>query len=200
MITIFYRLALTVAAIAMLVGCGTREVQDSLAGATAQQLVAHSIDDLARSLPASDFTAHSGKRVYIESHFFLEDNAMKRYADQRLASELERRFDMTLVREALAAEVELAVFYTALGTDHSQKGFFVPLGFMPGLDESTEVNLITLEQFHGVAEMYYFIGPSGIERRGAVLQARTRTDAIGLPIITIPISDIDRQGEGGEGD
>lgn len=69
---------------------------------------------------------------------------------------------------------------------------------MPGLDESTRINLITLDQFHGVAEMYYFLRAAGSEQRGDVLQARTRSDAIGLPIITIPVSSIDRQGEGGD--
>lgn len=59
---------------------------------------------------------------------------------------------------------------------------------MPGIDEGTRINLITLEQFHGVAELYYFVGPSGSQRRGEILQARKRTDALGLPIITIPIS------------
>jgi hypothetical protein len=46
--------------------------------------------------------------------------------------------------------------------------------------------------------MYYFIGPTGTEQRGDVIQARTRSDAIGLPVITIPVSDIRRQGEGGD--
>jgi len=86
----------------------------------------------------------------------------------------------------------LSVFYTSLGTDAGHLGFSIPLGIVPGVGEAVRINLITLEQFHGVAEMYYFLGESGTEMRGRTLQARTRTDAVGLPIITIPISNIDR--------
>lgn len=185
---------LVAAALAIATGCGTRQVQDSLAGATAQQLVSHSIDDLARSLPASDFADYAGRRVHLVSHF-LEDTDLRRYADRRLGVELERRFGLKVVPDLAEADLRIEVFYTALGTDHSQKGLFVPLGFMPGLSADAEINLITLEQFHGVAEMYYFIGPTGSEQRGEVLQARTRTDALGLPIVTIPISNIDRSGQ-----
>ncbi|WP_376697389.1 hypothetical protein [Wenzhouxiangella sp. EGI_FJ10305] len=184
-------------ALLALTACSTRQVQDSLSGATAQQLLTHSIDDLVRALPAADFTPYSGKRAFITSHF-PQYAAVKQYADERLGVELARRYDIEVVDAAEDADIKLQVFYTALGTDQDQKGFYIPIGFMPGVDESTQVNLVTLQQFHGVAEMYYFIGPTGTERRGAILQSRTRTDALGLPIITIPISSIDRAGEGGD--
>jgi hypothetical protein len=177
--------------------CGTRQVQDSLVGATAQQLLTHSIDDLAQRLPAADFAPHAGKRVHISSHF-VDRVAVRDYADWRLGVELARRFDMQLVDDPDEADIRLEVFYTALGTDQSSKGFVLPVGFVPGLEESTRIDLITLEQFHGVAEMYYFLGQTGVEHRGDVLQARTRSDALGLPIITIPLDSIDRQGEGGD--
>jgi len=185
------RLTLICAILTLMSACSTRQVQDSLAGATAQQLVSHSIDDLARRLPEEDFGRHAGKRVYIESHF-VQDPSLKLYADRRLGLELARRFDMQVVEEPLAAQVRLQVFYTALGTDHSNKGLVLPVGFVPGLSETTKIDLFTIDQFHGVAEMYYFVGESGSERRGPVLQARTRSDALGLPIVTIPLSNIDR--------
>lgn len=191
------RLMIICLALAALTACSTREVQDSLAGATAQQLLTHSIDDLVRALPAADFAPYTGKRAHITSHF-PQYSGVKQYADKRLGVELARRFDIEVVDEAEDADIKLQVFYTALGTDQDQKGFYIPIGFMPGVDESTQVNLVTLQQFHGMAEMYYFIGPTGTERRGAILQSRTRTDALGLPIITIPISSIDRAGEGGD--
>lgn len=190
------RLTLICASLAVLTACGTRQVQDSLTGATAQQLVTHSIDDLARSLPEADFARHAGKRVHLASHF-VEHADLQRYADQRLAVELARRYDMKMVDDPAEADLRLEVFYTALGTDHNRKGLVLPIGFIPGMNETTQINLITLEQFHGVAEMYYFLGPAGSEQRGDVLQARTRSDALGLPIITIPVSTIDRSGEGG---
>jgi len=197
MSTIGLRLSLICLSLALMTACSTRQTQDSLTGATAQQLMTHSIDDLARSLPEEDFGHHAGKRIHLASHF-VEDTGLQGYADSRLAVELARRFEMQVVDDPLAAELRLKVFYTALGTDHSRKGFVLPVGFVPGADDTTQLDLVTLDQFHGVAEMYYFLGQSGNERRGDVLQARTRTDAIGLPLITIPISSIDRSGEGGD--
>jgi hypothetical protein len=181
----------------VLTGCGTREVQDSLTGATAQRLVAHSIDQLVERLPEADFRPHAGKRVHLTSHF-LHDVELRRYADRRLAVTLQRRYGMTVVDDPALADIRLEVFYTALGTDHSRTGFVLPLGFVPGLEQSTRIDLITLEKFHGVAEMYYFVGPGGSERRGELIQARTRSDALGLPVITIPLSDIEREDAGGD--
>lgn len=191
------RLTLLLLCLGMLAACTTRQVQDSLAGATAQQLVTHSIDDLMRHLPAEDFAPHAGKRVHLSSHF-VEPAGIQSYADWRLGMELVRRFDMKLVSDPTAADIRIEVFYTALGTDQSVKGLVIPLGFVPGVSETARIDLITLDQFHGVAEMYYFLGPSGVEHRSEVLQARTRNDAIGLPIITIPINSAERKGEGGD--
>lgn len=191
------RIALVALCLLAISACGTRQVQDSLAGATAQRLVAHAIDDLAARLPTEVFNAHRGQRLHLDSHF-LRHPDIQRYADQRLTTALQRRFDISVVEDPAEADVRLDVFYTALGTDQSQKGFYLPFGAIPGVPDDTQINLITLEQFHGVAEIYYFIGPTGTERRGDVIQARTRSDAIGLPVITIPVSDIRRQGEGGD--
>lgn len=183
-------LALALMAV-MLSACGSRQLQDSLTGSTAQRLVTHSIDQLAAELPASDFAPWSGQRIHLTSHF-IDYPEIRAYADRRLAVELERRFDIEVVAESLAADAVLNVFYTSLGTDQGLLGVYLPLGFVPGMDQATRVNLITLEQFHGVAEMYYFIGESGTEHRGEFLRARARSDALGLPVITIPISNIDR--------
>lgn len=183
-------IAITAAILILLAGCSSRQLQDSLVGSTAQRLVTHSIDDLVGNLPESDFASLAGQRVFLSSHF-IEYDDIRGYADRRLAVELARRFDIEVVTEPLAADAVLNVFYTSLGTDQGYHGFSLPLGFVPGLDETTRINLVTLEQFHGVAEMYYFIGETGTERRGKLIQARTRTDALGLPIITIPISNID---------
>lgn len=175
----------------LLFGCAAREIHDSLSGSTAQRLVTHSIDDLMRELPESDFGGLSGQRLFIESAF-IEGSPLMQYADRRLATELRGRFDIDVVAERDQADQVLSVFYTSLGTDAGHLGFSIPLGIVPGVGEAVRINLITLEQFHGVAEMYYFLGESGTEMRGRTLQARTRTDAVGLPIITIPISNIDR--------
>lgn len=186
-------IVLALAALIFLTGCTARQVQDSLTGATAQQLIAHGIDDMMRSLPGEDFERYRGARVHLSSRF-LQYPDIQAYADRRLAIELARRFDMQTTDHPADADIRLQVFYTALGTDQSQRGLFLPLGYVPGLDASSQVNIFTLEQFHGVAEMYYYLGPTGTEHRGAVITGRTRTDALGLPVITIPLSDIDRSG------
>ncbi|WP_197472749.1 hypothetical protein, partial [Oleiphilus sp. HI0123] len=82
--------------------------------------------------------------------------------------------------------------YTSLGTDLDNFGIAIPFGYVPGVAENTQLNIITLEKFHGIAEMYYYIGETGSENRSQVLQAKVKTDALGLPFITIPLSNIDR--------
>ena len=175
----------------LLAGCAARQPTDILAGSTAQKLVTYSIDDLVAALPDDDFAPWSGKRVVVKSHF-LASEAVHAYADQRLAVALDRRFGIDVIDVPLAADATLNVFYTSLGTDRDTLGFFLPLGFMPGLDPSTTINLITLERFQGVAELYYFVGETGTETRGQVIQARIRTDSLGLPVVTIPINSINR--------
>jgi hypothetical protein len=185
-------LVIAILGLVLLTGCGSRQLQDSLVGSTAQRLVSYSIDDLVRQLPDSDFAGLSGQRLHLHSHF-IQNSAIRAYADQRLGIELANRFDIQVVDADEPADATLNVFYTSLGTDQGFHGFYVPLGFIPGMSETARINLVTLEQFHGVAEMYYYIGETGSERRGDVIQARTRTDALGLPIVTVPISTIDRR-------
>ena len=175
----------------LLSACAARQVQDSLAVSTAQKLVTYSIDDLAAALPEAHFETWAGKTMLLNSSFPAGD-AVRAYADTRLSLELERRFDIEVVGDADTADAVLNVFYTSLGTDRDTRGFFLPLGFVPGMEADMRINLLTLEQFQGVAELYYFVGETGTETRGRVIQARTRSDALGLPVITIPINTISR--------
>ncbi len=181
---------LLAATLPLLSGCGSRQVQDSLAGSSAQRLVTKAIDELVTQLPEDDFAPLRGQRLWLDSHFFAA-NDLQRYADRRLLVELARRWAIEPAEEPGQADVVMTVFYTSLGTDQGHLGFSIPLGVVPGVDDSTRINLITLEQFHGIAELYYYLGPRGTEARGPLLQARQRNDALGLPIITIPISTVD---------
>src|SRR5690625_2824533 len=134
----------------LLSACGSRQIQDSLTGATAQMLVSHSIDDLARHLPEADFLPHAGKSVFLTSHFLAESD-LRDYAEQRLAVELQPLFSMQIADRADEAELTLKVFYSALGNDFGTKGLHNPLGFTPCFNETAQINLISLEQFLGVA-------------------------------------------------
>jgi hypothetical protein len=178
------------AAVVLIAGCAARQAQDSLVGSTAQRLVSFGIDDMAAQLPDHHFAGYAGQKMRLNSHF-VADQTLQTYADRRLQIELKQRFDIDAVPPGDEADFTLNVFYTSLGTNRDTQGFFLPLGYIPGLDEGAQIDILTLEQFHGVAEMYYYVGPTGTEQRGAVIQARKRTDAIGLPIITIPINDIE---------
>ena len=184
-----------------LVGCSSRQLTSNLNGSTAQRLVTHSIDDLMGELPQERLSELKGQRVYLETNFLhaskLTDSAdqrlVKDYADKRLALALQRRFDSRLVDSEAEADQIMNVFYTSLATDQSDLGFSIPLGFIPGVTPTAKINIITLEKYHGISELYYFIGPTGIEHRSATLRAVVRTDALGLPFITIPFSNLDRE-------
>lgn len=184
-----------------LVGCSTRQLTGNLNGSTAQRLVTHSIDDLMYELPQDRLSELKGQRLYLETNFLqsleLKDDGdqrlVKDYADKRLALALQRRFDAQLVDSEAEADQVMNVFYNSLATDQSDFGFSIPLGFIPGVGPSAKINIINLEKYHGISEMYYFIGPTGVEHRSATLQAIVRTDALGLPFITIPFSNLDRE-------
>ena len=181
---------MTLAAALILAGCSAREVNDSLAGSTAQRLVTYSIDEMVTRLSGPRLDALKGRKLYLETHF-LAESAIKAYADERLRIALTERFGASLVDAPEHADQSMSVFYTSLGTDQSQDGFFLPLGYVPGVDQRLTIDLITVKHFHGIAEMYYYIGETGIEFRSDKQRAVIRTDVLGLPIIELPISDLD---------
>ncbi len=178
----------------LLSACSTREIQSSLTGSTAQRLVTHSIDDIVRLLPDEPFKDWRGSTLYLQT-YFLHDSSIKAYADERLKQELKQRFGIQLTTEPQLAQHAMTVFYTSLATDKDTFGLTIPLGYVPGFDESTKLNILSLEKFHGIAELYYFIGKNGDEKRQPTLQSVVKTDALGLPFITIPLSNLERAGE-----
>lgn len=171
--------------------CSTRDIQHELSGSTAQRLVAHSIDDLITKLVDPHLDTLQGQKVFINS-YFLAEHPLKNYADKRLAIELKNRFGADVVASQVESDQVMTVFYTSLATDFDNFGISIPFGYIPGVDDSTTLNILTLEKFHGISEMYYYVGPTGTENRSKVVQAKVRTDALGLPFITIPLSNIDR--------
>jgi hypothetical protein len=169
----------------------TRDVQSELNGSTSQRLISHSIDDLVSKMEDEHLTQLKDQKVYINS-YFIDNNQFKDYADRRIALELQSRFGATIVDTQADSDQVMTVFYTSLATDFDSFGISIPFGYVPGVDESTRLNILTLEKFHGVSEMYYYVGPTGTENRSKVIQAKVKTDALGLPFITIPLSNVDR--------
>lgn len=188
------RLLLILIALCLLSACSTRDIQHELSGSTAQRLIAHSIDDLISQLDDPNLENLKGQKLFINS-YFLAEHPLKNYADKRLAVELRNRFGADIVSSQADSDQVLTVFYTSLATDFDNFGISIPFGYIPGVDDSTTLNILTLEKFHGISEMYYYVGPTGTEHRSKVIQAVVKTDALGLPFITIPISNIDRHKE-----
>ncbi len=109
-------------------------------------------------------------------------------AFERLMMALNERFGIRIAVSPLGVDAIVQAFYTSLGTDQELAGFYLPLGVIPGQDTESRINLISLEKFHGVTELYYYLEEGGELTRGPTLLSRTRTDALSLPIVTIPIS------------
>jgi len=60
------------------------------------------------------------------------------------------------------------------------------------VDNSKKIKYSYLRKFYGISELYYYIGETGHGHRSKVIQATVKTDALGLPFITIPLSNVDR--------
>lgn len=189
--TILFRITVLILSMFLLSACSTRDVQSELNGSTSQRLISHSIDDLVTRLDDPYLEALKGQKVFINS-YFINHSLFKKYADKRLALELKARFGADIVDSQEASDQVMTVFYTSLATDFDSFGISIPFGYIPGVDESTKLNILTLEMFHGVSEMYYYVGPTGTENRSKVIHAKVKTDALGLPFITIPLSSVDR--------
>lgn len=186
-----FRITALICALLSISACSTRDVQSELNGSTSQRLISHSIDDLISQLDDPFLEELENKKVFINS-YFVENSPFKHYADQRLAIELRTKFGATIVETQAESEQVMTVFYTSLATDVDSFGITIPFGYIPGVDESTKLNIITLEKFHGISELYYYVGPTGTENRSKVIHAKVKTDALGLPFITIPLSSVDR--------
>ncbi|MFP4226403.1 MAG: hypothetical protein ACLFRF_06710 [Desulfobacterales bacterium] len=54
-------------------------------------------------------------------------------------------------------------------------------------------DLLSLEMFHGITELYYYIvdDREQIVAKSEVIQTRIRNDSLALPLITIPINTVD---------
>ena len=173
-------------------GCSTRGMHDQYFGATEQRLLTRSIDELMKKLPDEDFQALCGKKVHLICHF-VNPNATLRYAKSRLEIELQERFLIHLVPETDNADTVLEVFFDALGTDNDSFGFKTPSFIVPGFDGTVSIDIISLDMYHGISELYYYTvdQQTGGISRGDRLKAVSRADKLALPIISIPISSLD---------
>lgn len=176
------------AVLLVLSSCSTRGVHNKYFGATEQRLVTHSLDQLVSKLPEDDFMPFKERKIYVECHF-LEKNTSLEYALKRIKMEFMQKYGCTIVDSPKSADVIYDFFFTALGTDQDKVGFSTPELILPGVGTVT-IDLISLDMYHGVSELYYYITPTngGKISRGDRIRSIIRTDKLALPIISIPIS------------
>lgn len=169
--------------------CSTRGVHDQYFGATEQRLVTHSLDQLISMLPEKDFMPFKQRKIYVECHF-LEDSIPLKYALKRIKMEFVEKYGCTVVDSPKVANVVYDFFFTALGTDQDYMGFKTPEFIVPGAAGAVSVDLLALDMYHGVSELYYYITEPEVGKvsRGERIRSIIRTDKLSLPIISIPIS------------
>lgn len=175
-----------------LAACSSRQVVDQYQGATAQRLTSHSVNDMIANIPEKDFSCLEGKKVYL-SCYFLNSIEPLAYAQKRLELELMDKYQCRMVREPSEAEIRLHVFFTSLGTDTDEVGLRTPEIVIPGLGGFSQINLISLEMFHGVTEFYYYMvdNRDRIVAKSDMMKTVVRNDSLALPVITIPITTVD---------
>jgi len=171
--------------------CSTRGIHDKYFGATEQRLVTHSIDKLVKSIPEKDFMPLKGQAIYMEC-YFIEKNETLNFARKRLEMELKEKYCCTLTDVPESAQFLVHFFFNAIGTDQDILGFKTPEVIIPSVG-ITSINILSLEMYHGVSELYYYIIDKSklAIMRGEKLKAIIRTDRLVLPIISIPLNTLD---------
>ncbi len=182
------KILLLLIAILITNGCATRQLVDQMSGSSAQRLITHSIDKMISALPDAEFTKMKDKTLFIVSHFIIE-NKLTEYALERLKFELQDTFECTLIDNPIEADFELHVFFTSLGTDQDLIGLTFPFLYLPEIAGSINVNILALDMFHGISEMYYYIvdNEKAEISRGSYISAVTKSERLATPIVSIPI-------------
>ncbi len=172
--------------------CATRGIHDKYMGATEQRLITQSIDKLIKKLPEKDFSLLKGHRIYFEC-YFLEDTESLKYAKKRIELELIEKYNGTIVADTESADMVLHVFFNAIGTDRDKAGLKTPDFFIPGAGGAVSIDIITLDMYHGISELYYYIIDRNnmVITRGDKVLSIVRTDKLAFPIISIPINTLD---------
>jgi len=142
-------------------------------------------------LPGEHFSTIQGKKVFVACHF-LNSIEPVAYARERLEMELIDTYNAQIVSDELDADIRLHVFFTAIGTDLDSFGIRVPELIVPGAGVLSAIDIIALEMFHGVTEVYYYFldADNTIVLKGAPLKTIVRNDTLKLPVISIPINTV----------
>ncbi len=184
--------AVLVLLIIFMAACSSRQIIDQYHGSTAQRLTSHSVNNMIANIPEKDFSCLEGKKVYL-SCYFLNNIEPLAYAQKRLELELMDKYQCLPVPEPSEAEIRLHVFFTSLGTDRDEFGLHTPELVIPGLGGFSQIDVISLEMFHGITELYYYIvdDKDRIVAKSDMMKTVVRNDSLSLPVITIPVNTVD---------
>ena len=106
--------------------------------------------------------------------------------------ELIERYSCRIEDDRQEADAEVSFFFNAIGTDHDTIGITTP-DFVVAGTGIAKIDFLSLEMFHGVSEVYYYIVDRQQNKtvRGSLLKSRVRTDKINLPFLSIPIKSLE---------
>jgi len=143
-------------------------------------------------LPDKDFEDLRSAKVFVEP-FFISDPQLLKFAVKRFEMELSYRFGAELVDEPEGSDIIISVFFNSIGTDTDDFGIKTPDFIIPGVGGGLGIDIITVDMYHGISEMYYYISDrnENTVRRGENLKAVIRTDKLSLPVISIPINTLE---------
>lgn len=183
---------LVILAVVALSGCSTRQEGSNFKGSTEQRLVTHSIHHMLENLKHENLELIKHQPVFIQSYFVI-DNQVLNYANNRLKMELVKRFDVKIVAQEDQAKYKLDMFFTSLGTDRDSLGLSVPIVNLSNPEQSTVINILAVDMYHGIAEGNYYLTDlrDGKMVKKGTIKARVRTDKFATPIFSVPVSNID---------
>lgn len=184
--------SLTVVLIVLLLtACSTREVVKKRAGSTEQRLITYSIEKMINALPEEDFNPYRGKRVELNTHFIIQDELLG-YADRMLRLSLQHRFGIDIISSGETSDAIIDIFFDSIGTDADSFGLSIPLVNLSDTSQSTRIDLLALDMYHGVTECHYYI--RDLQRDTLIksdkILARIRTDKVATPIFNFPVSNL----------
>lgn len=173
-------------------GCSTRQEGAYFKGSTEQRLVTHSIHHMLGSLKHEKLDLIRQQTVFLQSHFVIDNQTLK-YANERLKLELIERYDVKFVDREDQAKYKLDMFFTSLGTDRDSAGLSIPVVNLSDPEQSTVINLLAIDMYHGIAEGKYYLTEMSTQEvvQKGTLKSRVRTDKFATPFFSVPVSNID---------
>ena len=172
-------------------GCATRQLTDTLEGATAQRLVTYSLEGFVTEiLKQSQLELLSNTTVQLRVHF-LQDHPMMNYATRLLTQQLKQ----TLGIEVSASEGNhggyIDIYLNSLGTDQDSYGLSLPTFGLASTPDA-RINLLAIDMFHGVTEGYAVVETAdGQTYKTERVLARVRADNVATPVIDFPLNQLD---------